>query len=422
MFKRIISINLIIIILFSFYTSILADDIIENVDEKDINTVIETAAEVSKTPKIDSRYAVVIDRQSKTILYGKNETSKTKMASTTKIMTSLIVIENTNLNNTVEISKKAAATGGSRLKISAGDKITVKDLLYGLMLRSGNDAAVALAEYVGGSVAEFAKLMNAKAEELGLTNTHFETPHGLDSAEHYTTPYELAILTDYALKNKVFANIVKTKSCNITINGVTRTISNTNELLGNLDGVYGVKTGFTNGAGRCLVTATKRGDLDVICVVLGADTKTIRTKDSIELIQYVFNNYEEINLAEQIEDEFNSWKDINAGRINIEKGEKNGIQIKLGEYNLKNYPIKKNTQDQILINIDATLNLKAPVEQNKNIGKLTVLYNNHIILEIEILTDESIEKKNIKSYILEIFKNYGKWDGGKWKMGRFSFP
>ena len=253
--------------------------------------------------------------------------------------------------------------------------------------------------------------MNTKAEELGLTNTHFETPHGLDSAEHYTTPYELAILTDYALKNNVFANIVKTKSCNITINGVTRTISNTNELLGNLDGVYGVKTGFTNGAGRCLVTATKRGDLDVICVVLGADTKTIRTKDSIELIQYVFNNYKEINLAEQIEDEFNSWKDINAGRINIEKGEKNGIQIKLGEYNLKNYPIKKNTQDQILINIDATLNLKAPVEQNKNIGKVTVLYNNHIILKIEILTDESIEKKNIKSYILEIFKNYGKWDG-----------
>ena len=134
------------------------------------------------------------------------------------IMTSLIVIENSNLSDIVEVSAKAAETGGSRLKIKKGDKITVKDLLYGLMLRSGNDAAVALAEYVGGSIEDFAILMNKKAKELELKNTHFVTPHGLDSEEHYTTPYELAILTDYALKNKIFSNIVKTKSCNISIN------------------------------------------------------------------------------------------------------------------------------------------------------------------------------------------------------------
>ena len=120
--------------------------------------------------------------------------------------------------------------------------------------------------------------MNKKAEELGLTNTHFVTPHGLDETEHYTSAYELALITDYALKNKKFASIVNTKTCNISINGQSKTLSNTNELLGNLNGVDGVKTGFTNGAGRCLVTSTTRNGHQIICVVLGADTKKIRTR------------------------------------------------------------------------------------------------------------------------------------------------
>ena len=409
MFKKVISFSFIIIVLLSSFSFILADDEIDNVDIEGINEVIETAAQASQIPKLDSRYAVVLDRKTKTILYGKNEMNKTKMASTTKIMTAMVVIENTDLNNIVEVSRKAAGTGGSRLKINAGDKISVKNLLYGLLLCSGNDAAVALAEYVGGSVAGFANLMNAKAQELGLTNTHFETPHGLDSTQHYTTAYELAVLTDYALNNKVFANIVKTKSCTITINGNTRTISNTNELLGNLNGVYGVKTGFTNGAGRCLVTATKRGDLDVVCVVLGADTKKIRTADSVKLIEYTFKNFEYVNIREKIEEEFNNWKNINEGRISIEKGKKNGIEIKLDEYNLEQYPIEKNTQEKIVVQIDANLNLVAPVEENCKIGEVTVLYDNHNIQKIGILTDEKVEKKDIGSYIMEILKNYGNY-------------
>lgn len=409
MFKRIIILNVIIITLFSYNVSVFADDESDVVEIKDIGEIIETATEVTEKPKINSKYAVVLDRQSKAVLYGKNEKDKTKMASTTKIMTSLIVIENTNLNNIVEVSAKAAGTGGSRLKLKAGDKISVRDLLYGLMLRSGNDAAVALAEYVAGSVPEFANLMNQKAEELGLLNTHFETPHGLDSDNHYTTAYELAILTDYALNNKVFANIVKTKSCNITINGYERTINNTNELLGNLNGVYGVKTGFTNGAGRCLVTSIKRGDLDVICVVLGADTKKIRTADSVKLIEYTFNNFENENIRMKIEEEFNNWKKINAGRINIEKGTKNSINIELEEYDLKNYPIRKNTQNQILVEVNANLNLIAPIEVNTKIGEVTVYYDNHIILRIDILTKEEIKKKSIIQYILEIGKNYSNY-------------
>ena len=407
MFKRILMLNIIAIMLLS--CNVIADDEIDNVDIKDIGEVIQTATEVTEEPKINSRYAVVLDRQSKAILYGKNEKEKTKMASTTKIMTALIVIENTNLNNVIEITPKAAGTGGSRLKLKAKDKITVRDLLYGLMLRSGNDAAVALAEYVGGSVPEFAALMNQKAEELGLANTHFETPHGLDSDGHYTTPYELAVLTDYALKNPVFAEIVKTKSCSITINGYVKTISNTNELLGNLDGVYGVKTGFTNGAGRCLVTSIKCGDLDVICVVLGADTKKIRTVDSIKLIEYTFNNFENVDIKTKIEEEFNNWKNINEGRISIKKGIKNSINVKLEEYDLKNYPIKKNTENKIAVEVDANLELIAPVEVDIKIGKVTVIYDNHIIFKIDIITAEEVEKKGIIDYIFEMGKNYSNY-------------
>lgn len=406
MFKKIFILNIIIVLLLGYNSLIFADDEIDNVDVKDIDKVIETSNNVTEVPKINSRYAVVIDRQSKAILYGKNENMKTKMASTTKIMTSLIVIENTNLNNIVEVSSKAAGTGGSRLKIKKGDKITVRDLLYGLMLRSGNDAAVALAEYIGGDISGFAKLMNEKAEELGLSNTHFETPHGLDSEGHYTTPYELAVLTDYALHNKVFADIVNTKNCTITINDVSRTISNTNELLGNLNGVYGVKTGFTNGAGRCLVTAIKRGNLDVICIVLGADTKKIRTTDSVKLIEYTFSNFENINIEAQIQEEFNNWKRINSDRISIEKGIKKDINIKLGEYNLKEYPIEKGKQNEISLDINVDLNLVAPVEENTKIGEVTVFYENHIILKIDILTSEMVRKKGIVDYILEMSKNY----------------
>ena len=328
------------------------------------------------------------------------------MASTTKIMTSLIVIENTNLDNIVEISAKAAGTGGSRLKIKKGDKITVRDLLYGLMLRSGNDAAVALAEYIGGSIEGFAELMNKKAEELGLENTNFVTPHGLDSEEHYTTPYELAILTDYALKNETFANIVNTKICNISINGYSTTISNTNELLGNLNGVYGVKTGFTNGAGRCLVTSIKRGDLDIICVVLGADTKKIRTTDSIKLIEYIFKNFQIVDVKDRIEEEFKNWKNINSGRIEIEKGIKDGINLKLDQYNLETYTIKNNTENLFDVKINANLNLIAPVEKDTKIGELTLSYENEDILNISILVDEEVRKKGVLDYILEITRNY----------------
>ena len=359
---------------------VLADDELEFEKVEDIKEIIQTASKIADLPSIDSKYAVVIDRNSKKVLYGKKENEKTKMASTTKIMTAIVVLENSDLEEIIEVSLKAANIGGSKLKFKAKDKISVKDLLYGLMLRSGNDAAIALSEHVGKDVNEFVNMMNKKAEELGLENTKFESPHGLDSNNHYTTAYELAILTDYALKNEMFKRIVGTQSYTIKINGNQRIISNTNELLGNLVGVYGVKTGFTNGAGRCLVTAAKREELDIICVVLGADTKKIRTTDSIKLIEYTFKNFENIDIKKIIEESFENWANINSKRINIEKGKKNGIKLKLDKYNLEKYPIKKGTQEGIDTKIKCDLKLKAPVGKDTQIGELDVIYDNKTIL------------------------------------------
>ena len=411
--KRIISLIILLIICTSNII-IFADDEIEEynkkIDNNEINKTIETSANLNDEPKINSSSAVVIDRKSKNIIYGKNENVKKAMASTTKIMTAMVVIQNTNLNNTVEISKKAAGTGGSRLGLKAGDKITVKDLLYGLLLRSGNDCAVALAEYVAGSVQEFSNLMNQNAQMLGLNNTHFVTPHGLDEEEHYTTAYELAILADYALNNELFAQIVNKKSYTININKNSKTLNNTNELLGNLNGVYGVKTGFTNGAGRCLVTSIKRGNLDVICVVLGADTKKDRTRDSAKLIEYTFNKYEEIDIKEKIKESFKKWNEINGNRINIEKGESSKLELTLNNKDkIFTYPIEKGTEDNINIEINANLNLKAPVLENTNIGKIKVYYNAKELLEIDILNINKINKKRIKNYMSDIFKNYNNY-------------
>ena len=290
--KKVLYISVIFILIFNMIGIVYADDELEELlENEELNESISVSNESTDEPIINSRIGVIYDRKSGRVIWGKNDNKRVAMASTTKIMTCIIVLENANLNEEVTVSSRAAGTGGSRLELKKGDKITIHDLLYGLMLRSGNDAAVALAEHVGGDKEGFAKLMNNKAKELGLKDTHFVTPHGLDNPEHYTTAYELAQITDYALKNETFAKIVNTKDYTISINGYSKGLTNTNELLGYLQGVNGVKTGFTNNAGRCLVTSVNRNNFEIITVVLGADTKKIRTADSIKLIEYAYKNY-----------------------------------------------------------------------------------------------------------------------------------
>lgn len=368
--------------------------------------IIETSAEPDEI-SLDSRIALIYDRASGRILYEKNGNKQTPMASTTKIMTAIVVLENANLTDVVTISSKAAGIGGSRLGLKKNDKITVNDLLYGLMLRSGNDAAIALAIHVGGSVEGFAEMMNNKAKELGLVNSHFVVPHGLDNDGHYTTAYELAKIADYALNIDKFKEIVSTRNTTIYINGYAKAINNTNQLLGSVSGVYGVKTGFTNGAGRCLVTACKRDDLDVITVIIGANTTKQRTSDTIKLIQYAYNNFEIVNIKEIINNKFEQWREINEGRIYVNKGIKNQLELYLEEMEFETMAVEKENVDKIDIEVNSIFYLEAPVAKHQIIGNLQVIVNNEKIDILNIYAIEEIRKKEMKDYLLEFLEVYG---------------
>ena len=405
--KKIIPIFMFFIFISMFVYVSFADDLDnETIDvSTEINSFTDTYTEPIKEPDVNSRACVVIDRKTNSVLFGKNENSKKKMASTTKIMTATIIIEKCNLTDTIEISKKVAGTGGSRLGLKTGDKITVLDLLYGLMLRSGNDAAVALAEYAGGDINGFAELMNAKALELGLTNTHFETPHGLDSNEHYTTAYELALLSNYALNNPTFAKIVGTKNYTITINGSPKDLSNTNELLGNMEGVYGIKTGFTNGANRCLVTACKKNNMDIICVVLGADTKKFRTIDSIKLINYVFNNFVVYDLESFVNKNFEDWKKDNLNTFIINKGLSQDVLLNIENLYISKVPIRKDLINSFEMKVECQKYFKAPVKGNSSIGNIVISNSGKEIAKCNISIMNNIDKKNSSYYFIYLLKN-----------------
>ena len=407
MLKKFIIILNITFLLCSFYNFSMADDFIDDEFEEDgIEEIIETSAESQDEIKINSRIAIAYDRESGKTIWGKDENKRTAMASTTKIMTAIIAVENGNLDDTVTISARAAGTGGSRLGLKIDDKISLRDLLYGLMLRSGNDAAIAIAEHISGSVDEFANLMNAKADELKLKDTHFVTPHGLDDPNHYTTAYELAKIADYALNNEVITNVVGAKYYTININGYPKNLINTNELLGNLNGVYGVKTGFTNNAGRCLVTSVKRNDLDIITIVLQADTKKDRTKDSIAVIEHVYDNYEKVNIKELADKQFESWCNINKGRININKAKENYIDLKMSGLKNEVIVVKKTDLDKINIDINSIFEFEAPVEKNTLIGKLKVTVGEEIVDIVDIYINNTIEKKDMWDYFFDCVKSY----------------
>ena len=399
-------VSYIFILLLTIFSSLCRADDIDYSDTFEFQT-FEASSSASSIPSINSRSAVILERSTGTVLFGKNENDKRKMASTTKIMTAIVVLENvSNLSEIVTVSKKAANIGGSRLGLSSNCTITVNDLLYGLLLCSGNDAAIALAEYVGESVEGFANLMNQKALDLGLNNTHFITPHGLDNEAHYTTAYELALLTQYALENETFSKIVSTKSYSVLINNSSKSISNTNELLGYSNGVYGVKTGFTNGANRCLVTACKRGNLDIICVVLGADTKKFRTQDSLKLLEYTFSNFEMLDIESIVQDEFYKWLSESSSRFLVNKGISNCVEPYIETLQFSRYPLNKSQVKDIKTVIDCKHYFEAPVYENSNIGFFKLYVGDSEILRLNIGVQNYIAKKNIFSYFDSFIQNY----------------
>jgi D-alanyl-D-alanine carboxypeptidase (penicillin-binding protein 5/6) len=240
--------------------------------------------------------ALLLDFANNRVLYEENGYDRMPMASTTKIMTCIVTIERAKPDEIVTISSNAARMPDVQLKVRAGEQYYLKDLLYSLMLESHNDVALAIAEHVGGSAEGFAKMMNKKAKDLGCKDTNFVTANGLDANEHYTTARDLAVIASYAVKNKKFVDVTNTASHTFQDIAGKRsfTVTNKNRFLYMMDGAIGVKTGFTNKAGYCFVGAVKKGDHNLISVVLGCGwppSKNLKWADTKNLMQYGLKNY-----------------------------------------------------------------------------------------------------------------------------------
>jgi len=333
------------------------------------------------TIDITAEAAIVMDYDSGKILWEKNSSEKLYPASTTKMMTGIVAIENVNnLNEIVKISKNASGTNSSFFPFKIGDRISILDLLKAALINSNNNATIAIAEHVSGNEKDFVKLMNEKAIEIGAFNTYFQNTNGLDSKypEHKTTARDLAVIARYCMNNELFRKIISTKNDYIIINDEKVDIFNTNILLC-FDYIKGIKTGFTENAGYCLVLYSERQGLKLITVVLKSEENK-RTSDILKLIDWANDNYSNKNI------------------VNSDKIYKT-IKIKDGsnEVSLDLYPQTGLTQ---LVNIndkiDITETLKPdlvlPVTKGQEIGKISVFINDVNIKDIKLISKTSIDK------------------------------
>lgn len=322
----------------------------------------------AKTNNVSAQKAVVIDKSTSTVLYQKSSNEKCSMASTTKIMTCLIACEKLKQNDIVTITNKMLdKTEGSLIYLKVGDRITVSDLIKGALLASGNDAANALAVYTSGSVSEFVRLMNLYTIKFKMSNTHFETPSGLDSKNHYSTAYDMALLTSHALDNKIFASVCKLQKADITINGNVQTIYNHNKLLYQTENCIGVKTGFTEKSGRCLVSAYDYKGSTIIIVTLNDYDDW---NDHKKLFDYAKNQYKTLSKTENISIDCvgtNRKKVVCTAQFDVS-------YLDNLTFKYYYYPI-----------------LYAPILQNTKVGKTEIYSNKKLIRTVDIIVPESVK-------------------------------
>lgn len=391
--KFIFFISLILVSAFIFPIKISADEISEENIPYEVFSSEEPSASKSEIRKVEAGSAVAMEYESGRVLYEKNARVKRYIASTTKIITAIVAIEKGNLNDTVTVSKRAAEIWGSNINLKEGEKIKLSDLLYGLMMRSGNDAAIAIAEHIGGSVENFAQMMNEKAKEIGAYDSNFKTPHGLDVEGHYSTAYDLALITRYAIQNPTFAKIVSTKQ--ITIGN--RVFENTNEMLGLYPGADGVKTGYTGLAGRCLVTSAKRNNMRVISVVLYCQSRAKRAESSRIILDYSFNNFKKYTLVN---------KEDNYGTIKVLRGKKPNINVKPIEDKIM--PLSDEEIAGLQKEVELPESLQAPVYAGIEVGKVIYKLNGSVMAEVPLKTVDTVQKKDVKDYLKEIFIAWGR--------------
>lgn len=342
-----------------------------------------------------AKACVVMEAGSGRILYSKNPDERLPEASTTKIMTALVVAENADADAVVRVPEQAQGVEGSSVYLRAGEHLTVKELLYGLMLQSGNDCAVALALTVGGSIENFAAMMNDKAASLGCGNTNFVNPHGLPDDNHYTSARDLAVISAAAMNNPLVKEIVSTKKINISNEGYgyDRVIVNKNKILSSFEGANGVKTGYTKKAGRCFVGAAERNGMQLIAVVLNCGPMF---EESMSLMDEMFEKYEMKNLAESV---------AIPKCVAVKKGRSGSVKVAC-EREMR-FPLKKDGSEngKIRRTLSMTDVLKAPVGKGDKAGELKVSFDNRLIFSSNIVTLNKVEKAGIFSRLFGSEKN-----------------
>ena len=340
---------------------------------------------------ISARSAALYQPETDEFLYEKNANEKLPMASTTKIMTALVASERAELDELVAIDDSAIGIEGSSAYLCRGDVLTMEELLYALLLQSANDAAVAIACYIGGNVEGFSALMNERAESLGLCSTHFTNPHGLDSDEHYTTARELAIIAAEALKNDSIKEITSQKSRSFITEDRTRIYVNHNKLLSMYDGCIGVKTGYTRKSGRCLVSAAERDGLSFVSVTLDAPSDW---SDHKKLLNYGYDCLERLILCSPYE---------NVYTVPVLDGEKNRVTV-------ANVDTASVIRERHGKNITKSIHLVkftvAPVSRGDILGEVIYSNNGKECARVDLIATEEIKKENIGllKRILSIFE------------------
>ena len=316
---------------------------------------------------------VLMDAQSGRVIVQKNADKRSLIASTTKIMTALVVCEQCNVLDRVRIPREAVGIEGSSMYLQAGEVLTVQELLYGLMLHSGNDAATALAIYCSGTVEGFAQLMNDKARGLGLKNTHFSNPHGLDAPDHYSCATDLATLAAFAMENPIFAKTVSTKNVNIG----SRTLRNHNKLLWLVEGANGVKTGYTKAAGRILVSSAERQGRRLVCVTISDPDDW---NDHKALLEKGFSDYSLISVTEEGQV---------IGTVEVAGGQKNAVQLIAAD----SFYYAVAAGERITVKLPPAEFVYAPVVKGANAGYANVLLDGKCIGKIELLYGQTVEMK-----------------------------
>ena len=336
----------------------------------------------------------VMDVDTHRIFYAKNKDAKLPMASTTKVVTAITAIENfDDLDTRMKIDDRAVGIEGSSIYLKKGEELSLRELLYGLMLRSGNDSAIAIAYMVAGGVEQFAEMMNNLAQKVGATNSHFTNPHGLDDPNHYTTAYDLALLSSYALNKKDFAEIVKTKTIKICEGEENyRYLVNKNKLLYNMPDCIGVKTGYTKKSGRCLVSASERDNLRVVSVVLNCGPMFEESKDMLNAVQ---DKYKSVEIVEP----YHYYKSVpvnNGEQKTVELYSREGLRLPLSEKERANISVEYNLPES----------LDAPVEGEKIVGDIKVYYGKRLIFSQNVYTMDNVDSKLLKDKVKDILDEW----------------